>query len=76
MNANVFDGSFDFVSALEDGDVLVKVITASADPYLRGRIKSSSFGPGGMSPGSPMTVFVSGKSELCTELFILEVYFN
>jgi len=44
-------------SALVDGAILVQVHFISADPYLRGSIKST----GSNKPGAPMTGFVSGK---------------
>jgi NADPH-dependent curcumin reductase CurA len=44
--------------ALGDGCVLVRATHFSADPYLRGRIKSDR--PGAIAPGSPMSGFISG----------------
>lgn len=42
---------------LKDGEIIVKAIVFSADPYLRGRIKSN----GSIKAGSPMSGFIAGK---------------
>eukprot|EP01031_Cornospumella_fuschlensis_P027050 gene27050-32685_t len=42
---------------LQEGDMLVQLLVASADPYLRGHIKSV----GEVKPGSPMHCFVVGR---------------
>eukprot|EP00164_Ancoracysta_twista_P000567 GFYU01000751.1.p1 GENE.GFYU01000751.1~~GFYU01000751.1.p1 ORF type:complete len:350 (+),score=114.14 GFYU01000751.1:59-1108(+) len=47
------------VEDLADGDIIVEVKAISADPYLRGRLRSSSTDP--RKAGSPMDGFVSGK---------------
>lgn len=44
---------------LEEGDILVQVLAMSADPYLRGSIKSG--GHNATAPGQVMSGFVSGK---------------
>jgi len=42
---------------LEEGDVAIQVLAMSADPYLRGRIKSSGI----LKLGDPLSGFVAGK---------------
>lgn len=42
---------------LEEGDIAIQVLVMSADPYLRGRIKSS----GMIKLGDPLSGFVAGK---------------
>ena len=42
---------------ITQGDILVKVLFMSADPYLRSRIKST----GSYVPGKPMVGFITGK---------------
>lgn len=44
-----------------EGDILVQVLVMSADPYLRGGIKSTRTGMTTVSPGSPMKGFIAGK---------------
>lgn len=44
--------------AVGTGEVLIKILVISADPYLRGRIKE---GEGNVRPGEVMVGFVGGK---------------
>jgi len=45
------------LSSIVDGEIVVKALALSADPYLRGTIKST----GSTKAGAPMVGFVSGK---------------
>lgn len=44
-------------TSISDGDILIQVLSISADPYLRGAMKST----GTMEVGSPIKGFVAGK---------------
>lgn len=50
-------------AALKDGEILLKVLVMSADPYLRSRIKSKDAfsGSAALKLGDPMAGFVAGK---------------
>lgn len=44
-------------AGLEEGSILIHLLVCSADPYLRGQIKST----GSIKPGEPMRCYTAGK---------------
>lgn len=62
--------NFDFVTStvhvdqISDDDIVIQVLAMSADPYLRGHVKSpvaAKVVPGTIGLGQPMNGFIAGK---------------
>ena len=49
------------IASLKEGEIIVEAKAFSADPYLRGTIKSAASGLGGVKPGGAMSGFITGK---------------